>query len=83
MGVNSERHEIELRPKQEIQVDGFAIGRDLADKVHPTVVPYLRHCDELFDSILSPKPEAVWNEPLKTRTEESCPASSILSGREV
>jgi len=55
MGVNSERHEIELRPKQEIQVDGFAIGRDLADKVHPTVVPYLRHCDELFDSILSPK----------------------------
>lgn len=71
LGLNSERHEIELRPKQEVQVDGFAIGRDLADKVHPTVVPCLRHCDELFDSILSPKPEAVWTNPLKPEPKKA------------
>jgi bifunctional DNA primase/polymerase-like protein len=67
---NSLGIEVELCPKQEIQVDGFTVGRDLADKIHSAVVPRLCHGDELLDSVLPLKSETLRSEAPKTRTEE-------------
>ena len=49
--------EFELCPKQEIQVDGFAVRRDLADKIHSTVVPCLCDGYELLDGVFSLQPK--------------------------
>ena len=69
--LNFDASKVELCLKQEIQIDGLAICRDLTDKIRPTIVPRLRHCNELGHNVLPLEPKTVRDKSLKTYSEVS------------